>query len=62
MRIANTEKKTCVVKRRNGIRSVAAEDVECKGTMIAIMYTWRAVRTSVCSDAVEDIEFCERDE
>lgn len=61
MRFASTEKKTCVAKRRNGIRSVAAEDVEYNGAIIVIMYVWHAVRITVCSD-VEDIEFCECDE
>ena len=58
MRIASTEKKTCVAKRRNGIRGVATEDVEYGGAIVLIMYAWRAVRMSVCSD-VGDIECTE---
>jgi hypothetical protein len=61
MRVASREKKTCVAKRRTGIRSVAAEDVEYGSAMIVIVYAWRAVKMNICSD-VEDIQSYECDE
>ncbi len=47
MRFASMEKKTCVAKWRNGIRSVAAEDIEYNCAIIVMVYAWHAVRITV---------------